>query len=751
VWQKAPYTAPLAALVVVLVISALYVWRSRKVPWAKTGALLVLASAICTLGYMLELASASLPAKILWAKVQYVGIVIVPTGGLAFTLQYTGHQKWLKLGILLTSIVPLVTLLLVITNEAHGLIWGKVWNQAIPYAAGEYMDSNKTFGVGYWVFVVHSLVLTLIIFFLLIQMLVRSSHLYRWQAIVLLASVLVSLLGCAIEAFNDSPPDFIVLGLALTSLIVAWSLAYLRRGDVVSVSHGAVLRSLSDGIVVLDAQDCVVDLNPAARQMVGHEVKAVGQPVERVWPDWHAQVDTTPNPEIALEVGGEQRIYSVSVSPVSDWRDRLVSRVFVLHDITEHKRAEQEVARHLARTLVLREVMLAAASTLEFDQVLERAMEALQAEMGMEFLGFVLPAEDGNGLKLYPTQADFGLKMSDFRIPLHSSICGRVFRTGEPVVIGDVSQAPDYFKGHPEVRSELAVPVRASGEIIGVLNLESRRLNAFDKEDLAFYTVIAGQLGMALKNARLYHEVSRYAGELAGAVTQLRALDRMKSEFIQSVSHEMRSPLALIRGYAELLDSGELGELSPEQRMPMEIIARRSRMMGDMVEGLTLLLTAEARVLMREPLSVDGLARAAVEDFRLAADQAELTLMVEVASDLPPVDGAPVYLRRLLDNLLNNAIKFTPAGGTITLRAYREGDWVVLQVADTGIGIPPDQQERVFERFYQVDGFAKQRRGFGLGLALVKEIVEAHDGMIGVESEVGQGTTFTVKLPVARP
>jgi signal transduction histidine kinase len=749
VWQETPYTAPLAVLVVALVVSALYVWWRRKVPWAKTGALLVLASAIWTLGYTLELASVSLPAKTLWAKVQYVGIIIVPTGALAFALQYAGHQKWLKFGILLASVVPLATLFLVITNEAHGLIWSKVWNRTVSSAAGEYLDSEKTFGVGYWVFVAHSLIIALTAFLLLVQMLVRSSPLYRWQAVALLSSALISLLGCIIEVFNDSPPDFIVLGFALTSLVLVWSLAGLRRGDAILVSYGAVFHSLKDGVVVLDAQDCIINLNPAARRMIDREVKAIGQPVEHLWPDWHAQVDNTPNPEITLAVEGEQRIYGVSVSPVSDWRDRLVSRVFVLHDITEHERAEQEIARHLARTQVLREVMLAAASTLEFDQVLERTMRVLQADMGMEFLGVVLPAKDGDGLELYPTQVDFGLRMGDFRIPLNGSVCGHVFRTGEPVVTGDVSQVPYYFEGHPEVRSELTVPVRVNEEIIGVLNLESRQLDAFDEEDLTFYTVIAGQLGMALENARLYAEVCRYAGELANAVTELRALDRLRNDFIQSVSHELRSPLALVRGYAELLDSGELGELSSEQQGPVEIIARRSRMLGDMVEDITLLLMAEARILIREPLAMDELVRGTVEDFQLAVEQAELTLKVEIAPGPLLVDGSPIHLRRLLDNLIGNAIKYTPAGGTITVSVWQEDGQILLQVVDTGIGIPSDKLEQIFERFYQVDSSSYRYRGVGLGLALAKEITEAHDGSVDVESEVGEGTTFTVRLPVS--
>jgi PAS domain S-box-containing protein len=733
-----------------MIVSALYVWWRRRVPWAKTGALLVLAGAVWLLGYTLELASVSLVAKTFWSKVQYVGIVVIPTAGLAFALQYTGHQKASKLAIVLSSIVPLVILFLVITNEAHGLMWTKIWNRGVPFASGEYLDSDKAFGIGYWIFTAHSLVLAFIASFLLIQMLVHSIHLYRWQSIALLFAIFISLLGAIAEAFNTSPPDFIVLGFAMACLVVAWSLASLRRGDIRSVSSRAIFQSMSDGVIVLDDHNCVIDLNPAALCLIGQEASQVlGRPVERVWPDLVIPADDATNKEVTLDREGEQVIYSVGASSVSDRRERLLSRAVVLHDITGLKRAEQEIARHLARAQVLHEVMLAAASTLEFDQVLERTIGALWAMLEAEFIGFAMPAEDGDGLEIYQSQVEFELTMGNFRLPLSGSVCGHVFQTEEPVVLGDVRQAPYYLEGHPKVRSELAVPVRAVGEVIGVLNVESCRLNAFSEEDLTFYSAIAGQLGVALENAKLYKEVYRYAGELANAVTELRTVDRLKNEFIQGVSHELRSPLALIRGYAELLNSGELGDLSPEQQGAAEIIARRARMLGDMVEDITLLLTAEARVLMRKPLAIDDLVRASVKDFHLAADQADLTLRAEVASDLPHVDGASVYLRRLLDNLIGNAIKFTPSGGTITVRVYQEGEWIVLQVADTGIGIPPHEQERIFDRFYQVDGSTKRRhRGFGLGLTLVKEIVEAHDGTVDVESEVGEGAVFTARLPV---
>ena len=417
----------------------------------------------------------------------------------------------------------------------------------------------------------------------------------------------------------------------------------------------------------------------------------------------------------------------------------------------ENARLYQETRRRLAQTQVLREVMVAAASTLDFDQVLERACDTLTTTMQVEYLGVALYDEEAGELIPHPSLIGFDPRIGERHLPLEGSVCGRVFLTGEPMIIGDVREVSFYLEAAAGALSELAVPIRAGAEVIGVLNIESHRLNAFDEEDLAFYTVIAGQLGVALQNARLYQEVRRHADELAAALARSQELDRLKSQFIQNVSHELRSPVALIRGYAELLAAGELGRLEAEQEGPVATIARRAQMLSSLVEDITLILLVEARPLAQERIGLGELARAAVEDFRVAADQAGLTLKAEIGEGLPAASGEGTYLRRVIDNLLGNAVKFTPAGGTITV-GVREGEGeLVLEVSDTGIGIPEDQQERIFDRFYQIDGSARRRYGgAGLGLALVKEIVEAHGGTVRVSSSPKQGSTFAITLPVAR-
>jgi signal transduction histidine kinase len=300
------------------------------------------------------------------------------------------------------------------------------------------------------------------------------------------------------------------------------------------------------------------------------------------------------------------------------------------------------------------------------------------------------------------------------------------------------------------IGASLNVPILVEGQCIGGLSLLVPQPRSWSAEEIALVEAVGRQLGTAAERLRLFQEVQRHADELAVALAQAQELDRLKNEFIQSLSHELRTPLAVARGYVELLHAGDLGELDSEQQNAASIVVRRLRMLSDLVEDITFILAAEARPLVQEPVALDELTRASVMDFRMTTDQAGLTLNAEIASDVSRVLGETVYLRRVLDNLLQNAVKFTPSGNTITVRVWQKDDKVILQVSDTGIGIPADQLDSIFERFYQVNGSTRRRYGgVGLGLALVKQVVENLGGDVSVESEVNKGSTFTVRLPVA--
>jgi signal transduction histidine kinase/DNA-binding LacI/PurR family transcriptional regulator/putative methionine-R-sulfoxide reductase with GAF domain len=324
-----------------------------------------------------------------------------------------------------------------------------------------------------------------------------------------------------------------------------------------------------------------------------------------------------------------------------------------------------------------------------------------------------------------------------------------------PFAVSDTATDPRLEAGREfyhslKIKSMLLMPVQSSGRFYGALGFGNCHENrTWQAEEVRLLEAVARQLGLVLENAYLFVETQQRAEELASALVQLEEMDQLKDTFIQNVSHELRSPLALVRGYAEMLDAGELGEIPAEQQKPVAIIARRARMLSDLVKDITLILEAEVSRPEPEPIPLDELARNAVEDFQVEIEQAGLVLEADIEPGLPPVSGTLNYMRRVLDNLIGNAVKFTPAGGKITVSLRRDSDKVILAVSDTGVGIPPDKLERVFDRFYQVDGSARRRYGgVGLGLALVKEIVEAYGGRVHVDSEVDAGSTFTAYIPI---
>jgi PAS domain S-box-containing protein len=338
-------------------------------------------------------------------------------------------------------------------------------------------------------------------------------------------------------------------------------------------------------------------------------------------------------------------------------------------------------------------------------------------------------------------------------VAVGEGIIGQAAELHKPVQVSDVVEEDegDFGKivAQEEIRAILAVPMLRNSEVIGGIVLWHREPRRFAPHEVDFIQALAQQCVNAVENARFFAEEERRAAELARALKQQQDLARLKSEFIQNVSHELRTPMAIIRGYIELLESGDLGELQEQQVEPVNIVARRMRMLSKMVDDINAILEVESRAPLRKPVDFAELVRDMLLDFRVAASEAELELSAEIDDDLPMIMGDPTHLHRVLDNLLGNALKFTPQGGGVAVRLRQQGEALLLEVEDTGIGIPEDKLDRVLDRFYQVDGSMSRRYGgSGLGLALVKEIAEAHGGSVSVESEPGKGSLFQVRLPL---
>ncbi len=254
-------------------------------------------------------------------------------------------------------------------------------------------------------------------------------------------------------------------------------------------------------------------------------------------------------------------------------------------------------------------------------------------------------------------------------------------------------------------------------------------------------------------NRTLEQRVLERTIELRRALERMSELNQLKANLISNVSHELRTPLAHIKGYVELVAEGKLGALSPEQEKALGVVRRASDRLERLIEDLIDYSSAsrEGLRLQQEPIDVLTLAQRALERTREKAAKAGVALETDLPPGLPLIQADAERIVWVLHQLVDNGIKFTPSGGHVRLTARHVDDHVVLAVEDTGIGIPRNRFEEIFEPFHQLDGSTTRRYGgTGLGLALVKLILDAHSAAIEVESEEGTGTTLRFSLPAVR-
>jgi len=253
-------------------------------------------------------------------------------------------------------------------------------------------------------------------------------------------------------------------------------------------------------------------------------------------------------------------------------------------------------------------------------------------------------------------------------------------------------------------------------------------------------------------NRNLERRVSERTAELRQALERLQELNTLKTNLISNVSHELRTPLAHVKGYVELLEEQELGKLSPEQSKAVSVISRATLRLEHLIEDLIAFSTAtrEGLALDLRPAQLAQLAETVLDRSKDKAALAGVAVQLSVDRGLPQVQADMDKLSWVLYQLVDNAVKFTPAGGKVKLWAEQVDRFVTVAVSDTGIGIPSDKLEEIFLPFHQLDGSPTRRRGgTGLGLALVKQIVSAHGASILVESTENSGSTFRFDLPLA--
>ncbi len=489
--------------------------------------------------------------------------------------------------------------------------------------------------------------------------------------------------------------------------------------------------------------------------VAGHGEPLLVNDVEKV-PSFqfdHLLSDTTAELAVPLRVGDRVLgVLDVQSDRVNAF-DR--SDLFVLQALgdqvavaIENARLFNETQQRLAEVSTLYTVAQQTTTSLDLNEVLENIVSIIKRVLACRGCCIFLVDQETQELSIRAASGLSDKWRDEARLKVGEGISGQVAATGRPIYIPDTHSYPGFIFFDPTVRSLLAVPMTTKDRVIGTLNIDDTRVDAFTDDDGRLLSIAAAQAAVAIENAQLYKGLKERAEKLERAYNELKELDRLKSEFVQNVSHELRTPLTFVKAYVELLLDGTLGELNQRQRESLEIVAERTNTLTRLVRDIIALQQIERESLHLSLVNLGEIAQMALLGAEVTARQAGIVLKADIPSDLPLVPGDRDRLNQVFDNLLGNAIKFSPDGGEVTIRVWDAGDVVEASISDNGIGIPADELEKIFERFYQVDGSTTRRfGGTGLGLAIVKRIVEAHGGRVWAESEQGRGSTFFFTLP----
>ena len=424
-------------------------------------------------------------------------------------------------------------------------------------------------------------------------------------------------------------------------------------------------------------------------------------------------------------------------------RLKRVARENAEHARREHQAAE-EIRRQRERLEILQAVSVTVASNLTSQTLLDMLLE--KALACLPYAAAILRLQNPE-TGIMETAAFKGIEAGLGTVNDALRFVDEIAKSQMPAVIrncptdGRVEKSELYKCNRLE--SLIAVPLITKGERLGTLVFLTREEHDFTPEEIGFLATLAGQTAMATHNSRLFAQNRQQANEL-------RHANKVKDDFLGVVSHELRTPLNVISGYTNMLIERMLGEVTPIQEKALQTIGQQSKELHELINRVLQVSIIEAHMLQAEFDEVNVwelLAELrAFYDYPLRKD---VKLIWKFLPDLPTVRTDRGKLRHILENLINNAIKFTDKGSvTISARYVPADQWMEFRVADTGIGIANDQLPLIFEKFHQLDGSeTRSYGGVGLGLYIVSQYTAIIDGTIEVESQPGQGTTFSLRIP----
>jgi signal transduction histidine kinase/ActR/RegA family two-component response regulator len=458
------------------------------------------------------------------------------------------------------------------------------------------------------------------------------------------------------------------------------------------------------------------------------------------------------------EVVGAITLWRTKVEPFDD-RETSMLRAFAaqaaavvrnMHLVRELEGRQRELAHKVEQLQALNEVGATVSSSLVLDEVLYTIILNAVRFAGCDGGSIMEYVEAERRLlprATYPSSPDLLKGLRKIRIGLDETFVGRAAREGHPLAISDIEQVDRdvhlqllYSAGW---RSVLAVPVLRDSQIIGVMVVRRKTPGAFSDEVLDFMETFASQSALAVFNARLFRELERKSAELHVA-------SEHKSAFLASMSHELRTPLNAVIGFSEVLLERMFGDLNERQEEYLRDILNSGNHLLELLNEILDLSKVEAGRMELElsVFSVRGVIEQAIALVRERAALHGIALSVEIDPTLDLIESDELRFKQVIVNLLSNAVKFTPDGGHVAVRATSTERRLTVTVTDDGMGIPPEDTERIFEAFHQGRRGASREEGTGLGLTLCRRIVALMGGEMTLQTEVGIGSTFGLTIPI---
>jgi PAS domain S-box-containing protein len=528
------------------------------------------------------------------------------------------------------------------------------------------------------------------------------------------------------------------------------------------------IETSGDAIFMTDIEGKIVFTNSAFETIYGYKpAEAIGQtpriiksglvPQEQYQSFWGTLLSKQAVTGELINKTKDGRLIHIAGtnSPILDEKGNVLGFLAVHHDISDRKKAEDELQKRNTYLAASAEISRLVTSTLDLNAIFSRTVNLINEKFGFYHAAIFIVEETGFNAVLREATGVAGAEMKLNRHTLQvnsKSIVGKVTGDGQAVVVNNTAHDPLHKINPllPETRAETAIPLRIGGRIIGAIDIQAKTENAFTDDEIAVLQTLADQVAVAIDNARSF-ELSQQA------VMEMREIDRLKSQFLANMSHELRTPLNSIIGFSRVIIKGIDGPVTELQQQDLTAIYNSGQhllaLINDILDSAK--IEAGKMELAFDEVNISDMVNSALSTLSGLIKDRPIEVKRTIEPNLPTVRADAIRIRQVMINLLSNAAKFTDEGDILVKVGLQRGPTerkeVIVSVTDTGTGISKQDQEKLFQAFSQVDDSPTRKTGgTGLGLSICQQLVNMHGGRIWVESEVGKGSTFYFTLPLFR-